>query len=183
MKNTLILAGALALASFSTSAAAGQGFLRAELGNSDTEVSFGGASDSDSDTSAVLGGGYWFNPNFAVEGHVGSLYNTDLGNGQELDLVTMGVGMVGKKNFGPDNTGFFIGGRAGIARLTAQVREDTFDVVDDESSTKPYYGVNAGYDFNQNWGLSLNYDRRQGDFNGGVDVDVDTFSIGGEWRF
>lgn len=183
MKNTLILAGALALVSFSASAAAGQGFLRAELGNSDTEVSYAGASDSDSDTSAVLGGGYWFNPNFAVEGHIGSLYNTDLGNGQELDLVTMGAGIVGKKNFGPDNTGFFIGGRAGIARLTAQVREDTFDVVDDESSTKPYYGVNVGYDFNQNWGLSLNYDRRQGDFNGGVDVDVDTISIGGEWRF
>ena len=55
-------------------------------------------------------------------------------------------------------------------------------MVDDESSTKPYYGVNVGYDFNRRWGLSLNYDRRQGDFSG-VDVDVDTISLGGEFRF
>ncbi|MBZ4346515.1 hypothetical protein LAN15_25625, partial [Mycobacterium tuberculosis] len=75
---------------------------------------------------------------------------------QELDLVSIGAGLVVKKNFGADNTGFFIGARAGIARLTAQVREDTFDVVDDESSTKPYYGVNVGYDFNRRWGLGLN---------------------------
>lgn len=182
MKQILILAGAIALASFSSSALAGQGFVRAELGSSDIELSYAGASGSDSDTSAVFGGGYWFNPNFAVEGHAGSLYNTDLGYDQELDLVTFGAGVVGKKSFGPNNTGFFIGGRAGIARLTLQVREDTFDVVDDESSTKPYYGVNVGYDFNQNWGLSLNYDRRQGDFDG-VDLDADTISLGGEWRF
>ena len=184
MKKTLILSCALALASLSTSAmaAGGQGFLRAELGQSDTEVSFDGFSDSDKDTSAVFAGGYWFNANFAVEGHVGSLYNTSLGNDQELDLVTLGVGVVGKKNFGANNSGFFISGRAGVARITAQVREDDFDVVDDESSTKPFYGVGIGYDFNESWGLGLNYDRRSADFDG-VDVDVDTISVGGEWRF
>lgn len=182
MNKILILAGALALAAFSSSAIAGQAFVRAELGSSDTEISFSGFSESETDTSAVLGAGYWFTPNFAVEGHIGSLYNTSLGYDQELDLVTMGVGVAVKKNFGDRNTGFFIGARAGIARLTAQVREDTFDVVDDESSTKPYFGVNAGYDFNPRWGLSLNYDRRSADFSG-IDVDVDTVSIGGEWRF
>lgn len=182
MKKILILAGTLALASFSTSALAGQGFVRAELGISDTKVSYGGYRDSEDDVSGVVGGGYWFTPNFAVEGHIGSLYNKYLGHDQELDLVTMGLGVAAKKHFGVNNTGFFVGGRAGIARLTAQVREDTFDVIDDESSTKPYYGVNVGYDFNRRWGMSLNYDRRQGSFNG-VDVDVDTFSVGGEWRF
>lgn len=183
MNKTLILAGtSLALALFSSTAVAGQGFLRAEIGNSETELDYAGVRADDSDTSAIFGGGYWFNPNFAIEGHVGTLYNSDLGDDQEADLVTLGIGVAGRTHFGPDNTGFFIGGRAGVARLTAQVREDTFDVVDDISSTKPYYGVSVGYDFNQNWGLSLNYDRRQGDFDG-VDVDVDTVSIGGEWRF
>lgn len=183
MNKTLILAGTtLAVALFSGSALAGQGFLRAEIGNSETEIDYAGVRDDDSDVSAVFGGGYWFTPNFAVEGHIGSLYNSDLGNDQELDLVTMGVGVAGRTHFGQDDLGFFIGGRAGVARLTAQVREDTFDVVDDVSSTKPYYGVNVGYDFNPNWGISLNYDRRQGEFEG-VDVDVDTISIGGEWRF
>jgi hypothetical protein len=182
MKKYVTLAAALALATLSTDALAGQAFVRAELGSSDTEVRVDGYRASESDTSAMVGGGYWFTPNIGVEGHVGSLYNKDLGYDEELDLVSIGVGLVAKKNFGADNTGFFIGARAGIARMTAQVREDTFDVIDDESSTKPYYGVNAGYDFNRRWGLSVNYDRRQADFNG-VDVDVDTISLGGEFRF
>lgn len=182
MKKTLILSCALALASLSTSAMAGQGYVRGEIGNSDTEVSVAGFSESEDDTSAVFAGGYWFNPNFAIEGHAGSLYNKDLGGDQEADLVTFGVGVVGKKNFGANNTGFFISGRAGVARITAQIREDEFDVVDDESSTKPFYGVGIGYDFNESWGLGLNFDRRKADFDG-VDVEVDTISVGGEWRF
>ncbi len=182
MKKYVTLAAAVALATLSTDAFAGHAFVRAELGSSDTEVRVDGFCASESDTSGVIGGGYWFTPNIGVEGHVGSLYNKDLGWDEELDLVTIGVGLVAKKNFGADDTGFFIGARAGIARMTAQVREDTFDVIDDESSTKPYYGVNLGYDFNRRWGLSLNYDRRQADFNG-VDVDVDTIAVGGEFRF
>jgi hypothetical protein len=182
MKKYVTLAAAIALATLSTDAMAGHAFVRGELGSSDTEVRVDGYRASESDTAAVLGGGYWFTPNIGVEGHVGSLYNKDLGYDEQLDLVSIGVGLVAKKNFGADNTGFFVGARAGIARMTAQVREDDFDVIDDESSTKPYYGVNLGYDFNRRWGLSLNYDRRQADFNG-VDVDVDTFSLGGEFRF
>ncbi len=182
MNKTLILAGALALASFSSAAMAGQAFVRAEVGNSDTEMSFGRYSASETDTSLVIGGGYWFTPNFAVEGHVGSLYNEYLGYDEEFDLVTVGAGVVGKKHFGNGATGFYVGGRVGIARMTAQVREDTFDVVEDETSVKPYYGVFGGYDFNRNWGLSLNYDRRKANFDG-IDVKVDTFSVGGEYRF
>ena len=185
MKKTLILSAALALAGLSTSAIAaeGHGFLRGEIGSSDVDVDFAGVgSTSDDDSAALFSGGYWFNPNIAVEGRVGSLYNKDLGDDQEADLVILGAGVVGKTNFGPDNTGFFITGRAGIARMTAQVREDTFDVVDDESSTKMYYGVGIGYDFSNRWGLGLNYDRYQGDFSG-ADVDVDTLTVSGEWRF
>lgn len=184
MKKTLILSCALALAGLSTSAVAaeGQGFIRGEIGQSDLDADFAGGSASDNDTAALFSGGYWFNPNFAVEGRVGSLYNTDLGNDQEADLVVLGAGVVGKKNFGANSTGFFITGRAGIARMTAQVREDTFDVVDDESSTKAYYGVGVGYDFSNRWGLGLNYDRYQGDFSG-VDLDVDAITVSGEWRF
>jgi hypothetical protein len=184
MKKTLILSCALALAGLSTSAmaAGGQGFLRAEIGNSDIDVEVDGLGDGSlSSTSAGFGGGYWFNANVGVEGNYTLLYN-DEEDGVDYDLLTLGVGIVAKKNFGANNTGFFIGGRAGVARMTAQVREDEFDVTDDESSTKPYFGVNVGYDFNENWGLSLNYDRRQGSFEG-VDIDADTISLGGEWRF
>lgn len=186
MKNHLLVA-ALALGAYSSTAMAGQGFLRAEIGNSDVEISYddyyyGNVKESDSSASLLLNGGYWFTPNFAIEGHAGSLYNADLGWDQELDLISIGVGIAAKKHLTGQDTGLFIGARAGIARLTAQVREDTFDVVDDASSTKPYYGVNIGYDFNNRWGLSLNYDRRKADFSD-VDTTSDTITVGGEWRF
>lgn len=110
------------------------------------------------------------------------LANEEVEPNVEVDLVSLGVGLVVKKNFGANDRGVFVGGRAGVSRVTLQVREDDFDVVDDESSTKPYLGVSVGYDFNEYWGLGLNYDRRQAEFEG-VDVDVDTVSVGGEWRF
>lgn len=187
MKNTLMLACTLALATLSGTAfaqdAAG-GFIRGEIGRSDIELDVDGlGSGSEEDTSAVFGGGYWFNEYVAVEGHIGSLYNTEISDDLDLDLITLGVGVALKKSFGGAHTGFFVGGRAGMARLTLQVREDDFDVVDDESSIKPYFGVSAGYDFSERFGISLNWDRRQADFDGGVDVDVDTIAVGGEFRF
>jgi len=181
MKKTLILSCALALAGMSSAAFAGQGYIRGEIGRSNIDVTAPGFSESGDDTSAVFGGGYWFNPNFAIEGHLGTLSNTALDDGTDADLVTLGAGIAAKKNFGPDNSGFFIGGRAGIARMTAQIR-DGLNVEEDESSVKPYFGVNAGYDFNPNFGLSLNFDRRTGEFNG-VDFDVDSLMLGGEYRF
>ena len=186
MKNILTLAVSLAIASLSGTAlaqdAAG-GYIRGEIGRSDIDLEIGGVdAGSEDDTSAVFSGGYWFNEFVAVEGHVGSLYNTELEDDIDLDLVSMGVGVAIKKSFGGPHTGFFVGGRAGVARLTAQVREDEFDVIDDESDIKPYFGVSAGYDFSPRFGLSLNWDRRQADIEG-VDLDVDTIAVGGEYRF
>jgi len=180
MKKTLILSCALALAGLSNVAMAadgGQGFVRAELGRSEVDV-FG---ENDNDTAYSIRGGYFFNANIGVEGFYSSLYDQNVGT-FDTTLTAFGAGVVGKKNFGADGNGFFIGARAGVSRLTAQVREDEFEVLDDESSTKPFVGLNVGYDFNESWGLSLNYDVRRADFDG-ADVDVDTLSLGGEWRF
>ena len=186
MKNILTLAVSLAIASLSDTAlaqdAAG-GYIRGEIGRSDIDLEIGGVdAGSEDDTSAVFSGGYWFNEFVAVEGHVGSLYNTELEDDIDLDLVSMGVGVAVKKSFGGPHTGFFVGGRAGVARITAQLREDDWDVVDDEHSHKPYVGASVGYDFNERFGLSLNWDRRQADFEG-IDLDIDTLAIGGELRF
>lgn len=186
MKNRLLtLACGLALAAIAPAALAvdgGAGFLRAEVGQSDIDLSYEGLSASEDDTSAVLSGGYWFNRNFAIEGHVGTLYTEYLGYDTDLDLVSFGVGVAAKHNFGDDGLGFFIGGRAGMARVTAQLREDDWDVIDDEHSTKPYFGASVGYDFNRRFGLSLHWDRRQADFEG-IDLDIDTIAVGGEFRF
>lgn len=184
MNKMLILATALAAcASAPAFATDGRGgYIRAEIGQSDIDLDYAGASASEDDTSFVFSGGYWFNRSFALEGHVGTLYTEYLGDDLDLDLVSFGVGVAAKHSFGSDGTGFFIGGRAGIARITAQLREDDWDVIDDEHSTKPYFGASVGYDFNPRFGLSLNWDRRQADFDG-VDLDIDTLGIGGELRF
>lgn len=182
MKKPLILSAALLLAALAPTAFAADGsagYIRAEVGQSDIDVD---CVCSEEDTSAMFGAGYWFNRNFAIEGHVGTLYTEDLGNDVDVDLVSLGAGVAVKKNFGPAHTGFFIGGRVGIARLTLQVREDTFDVVDDEHDTKPYFGASVGYDFNPRFGLSLHWDRRQAE-SGDFEADIDTIALGGEFRF
>lgn len=186
MKNAVSLACALVLAVlsapvFAAQAQGHQGFVRTELGNTDVEVSVAGASASEDDTTVGFGGGYWFNANFGVEGNYHLLYNQEIEDDLEFDVYSLAAGVVAKKNFGADGNGFYIGGRAGIARVVAQVRDD-FDVEDDESSTKPYYGVNLGYDFNRHFGLGLNYTRYQADFNG-FEVDADVLALSGEYRF
>jgi hypothetical protein len=181
MKKIMTMTCALALASACSAALAHEGsagFIRGEVGRSDVSTDIG---DDDS-TSAIFSGGYWFNSNFALEAHLGTLYTDELDADTDFDLVSFGVGIAAKKSFGPNDNGFFIAGRAGVARMTAQVRVDTFDVEEDTHSTKPYFGASVGYDFNRRFGLSLNYDRRQGDFDG-IDVDVDTVTLGGEFRF
>jgi hypothetical protein len=100
-----------------------------------------------------------------------NLYNED-----DVDLTGFGAGIVGKKNFGAENEGFFIDGRIGVARLTADV------VGDEATSTKPYFGVGVGYDFSDKVGAGIRYTRYTGDFEG-ADVDADTLTAALEIRF
>jgi hypothetical protein len=173
MKKILILSCALALAGLSTSAmaAGGQGFARVEVGNTDVDVDVSGlGSGSDSDTSYSLRGGYYFTDNFAVEGSYNNLYDQDGG-----ELSSFGVGVVGKKNFGANNSGFFIDGRLGFERVKG-------DLDGSDTSNEAYYGVGAGYDFSEQLGLSLNYTFHKADLEG-LSVDADTVSVAGEFRF
>lgn len=186
MKKNLILVAGLVLAGLSAPAFAGDGFVRVEAGRSDVDVTitdFG--SGSDKDTTWGVRGGYWFNPNFAVEGFYSQLYSTSFNDGFDtyhFKLHGVGIGVAAKKNFGEGHQGFFIGGRAGIARgvVTAEIDGSVEDA--EASSAKPYFGVGAGYDFNERFGLSLNYDRLKGDGEG-IDVTVKTLTLGLEARF
>lgn len=186
MKQLALVAG-LALAGLSTPALAdGSGFIRGEVGRSDIDISvddFGSASDKD--TTWGVRGGYWFNPNIAVEGFYSQLYSTTFDDGFDsyhAKLHAVGVGLVGKKNFGGNHQGFFISGRAGIARgvITLEIDGSVEDA--EASSAKPYFGVGAGYDFSERFGLSVNYDRLTGDGDG-VDVTARTLTLGLEARF
>lgn len=184
MKKTLVLCCALALASLSNVALAaegGAGFIRAEVGTSDVEMDVDGlGSGSDDDSAYSVRGGYFFNANFGVEAFYSNLYDKSE-DGASLELTGYGIGVVAKKNFGANNSGFFINGRAGIAHLKGEAGLAGFGS-DSDTSNKAYVGVGAGYDFSESFGVSLNYDFHQADFDG-LSVDADTLTVGGEFRF
>ncbi|GAB3101101.1 porin family protein [Lysobacter terrae] len=179
MKKTLILSCALALASLSANALAAEGahgFVRAEVGNSNIEID---NTDGD-DTAYAVRGGYFFNANVGVEGFY-SNFGEDEDEGVSGKITGYGVGVVAKKNFGPDNTGVYIDGRAGVVRAKTEVSVTGLGSADD-TSTKPYFGVGVGYDFSDAFGLSLNYGYVSADAFG-EDVNVQTLTVGGEFRF
>ena len=178
------VAGAVALVCLtlsSTAAAteAGQWYGRLEIGHSDVEVEVDDLSADDTDTAYGLRVGHYFTPQFAVEGFYSILGDRSI-EGVSYDLDAAGLGVVGKKNFGADNTGFFIAGRAGVQSVNTKLSAAGVSLRD--RSTKPYFGVGAGYDFDHNNGLSLNYDYNKGDlFN--ADVTAQSLTLGYEYRF
>ena len=185
MNKFVVLVGALALAGLSTSAMASGGFVRVEAGRSHNSVDVDEIGrGSDNDTGYSVRGGYYFNDNIAVEGFYSKFYDETLDAGElgdaNLQLSAIGLGVVGKKNFGTDGTGFFIMGRTGIAR--GKVKVAVAGERGSDTSTKPYFGVGAGYDFSRNVGLSLNYDHHKG-AGEGVDITAKTLTLGFEYRF
>jgi opacity protein-like surface antigen len=180
MKKIFVLATAIALTGLSTSAMAAGGFIRGEVGRSHVSADVDGfGSDSDNDSSYSIRGGYYFNDNFAVEGFYSNLYDKSQ-DGVSGKLSAIGIGLVGKKNFGADNTGFFIDGRAGIARGKIELSFDGESGSD--TSTKPYFGVGAGYDFSKNLGVSLNWDYLKGSGDG-LSITAKPVTLGVEYRF
>ena len=179
-----LLASALVLATASGSALAG-GFVRVEAGRSHGNIDVSGlGSESDNDSTYSVRGGYWFNPNFAVEGFYTDAFDKSYSDGIDtanLKATAIGLGVVGKKNFGADGNGFFIDGRAGVARgkLEASV---TGLGSESDTSIDPYFGVGAGYDFSQSLGLGLSYDYLKSSGQD-VDVTVKTLTLGVEFRF
>lgn len=186
MKKHFVLAIGLALAGLSAPAMAeGQGFVRFEAGSSDVEFEFDGFRGSDEDTAYGVRGGYWFNPNVAIEGFYTRYYSQRYDDGFEsasLKLHAVGVGVVGKKNFGGDQQGFYISGRGGFARGVATVDVDGSVEEADAGDVKPYVGVGVGYDFSPGFGLGLNYDQVKGG-DEGLDVTARTLTLGLELRF
>jgi hypothetical protein len=183
MKKAAPLACALALAALSTTAFAadaqgGQGFIRGEVGRADLKIDNVG---SDKDTSYGIGGGYWFNANWGVEGAYNNLFDGKYDEGVSVKLHNFAVGGMAKKNFGADGNGFYIGGRAGYSFSSAKVRasNDGYSYSDDTSSTGLYYGVNLGYDISRNFGLGLNYTH----YKAFSDADVNNLALSAEYRF
>lgn len=184
MKKVLSLALALAFAGVSTGAMAVEGgtpFIGGEFGYSSVDVEFDGlGSDSDDDRTMAVRGGYYFTPNFAIEGFYTNLYDYSE-TGYSAELKGWGLGLVARKNFGADGNGFYIAGKAGVFRADGDASEAGIGSISG-SSTKPYFGVGLGYDFNDNVGLGLNYTVYNADFDD-LSVDSRTLTASVELRF
>ncbi len=196
----LLTCGLMTFAGIAPSShAAGAVFARVETGNADTKFDSDRIDSSEDDHAFAIRGGYYFTPHIAVEGFYGQFYDAQIGGpvnfvvlSTEAQLRAYGAGVVGKMRFGEDR-GFFIQGRAGLASVAADVAI-TFNPCANligcpqtqnqkERSTEPYYGVGAGYDFNEHVGLSLHYDVLKADFDNGLGTDSRTVSLGLEYRF
>ena len=186
MKKIATLAAMLAATGFTTSANAydSGGFVRAEVGNTTFETDTALGSDESDDTSFALRGGYYFSPFFGVEGFYSRYADTDE-DGVEATMHGFGAGVMGKYNFGPDYDGFYVSGRAGIARITSDVSVSGLGS-SDASDTTPYFGVGVGYDFSYNMGVGVHYDIASPSYEvagDDLELDLETASISFEYRF
>jgi hypothetical protein len=101
----------------------------------------------DTDTACGLRAGHYFQARFAVEGFCSILGDGSL-EGGSCDMDAPDLGVVGKKNSGAGNTGFFIAGRAGVQSVDTKLNAGGYRVR--ERSTKPCVGV--GYEFDHHNG-------------------------------
>jgi OmpA-OmpF porin, OOP family len=176
--NKTVLALVLASAALPTLAAeGGAGFIRAEAGRTDLEV----AGAKGDDTGYNLRGGYFFTPNFGVEGFY-ARYGSDSDGDVRVKADGFGAGVIGKTNFGEAAySGFFVSGRAGVARSKLDVRVSGVGSASD-TDTNFYAGIGVGYDFSRNFGLSLNYDYQKPKVFD-TRFKVETTTLGVEYRF
>jgi OOP family OmpA-OmpF porin len=175
----------------STGAADDGWYGRAQLGSAKVNERSLGLKDSAGSGSVAIG--YRFNPYWSAEvglvklGEVRSRATVG-GSPANLRLEALGftLGGAGKLPLGENGTGWFLGGRAGMAWLEGEGRvlsNDRSSVVDlkKERKARAYVGAGVGYDFSRDFGVSLNVDRyRVGDRR---TADATFVSLGAEFRF
>jgi len=197
MRSLILVA---ALAAISSPAFAGNAFVRGEIGSTRAELSSGSESASDNDTAFAVRGGY-MGKYVGVEGFYGQYYNNSF-DGVDAKADGFGVALVGKYRFG-ENSGFFIDGRIGLARTKLHASVDSAPIVEtptgvtkavsntgglsgDYTHTQPYAGLGVGYDFNEHYGVTLNYTHQNKIKPAPVSspaVSLNTLALGFEYRF
>lgn len=180
---TLALAGALALP---TLALADTGlYLDGAVG----QASVDDQGIDDNDTAFRVGAGWRFLENFGAEiGYqdLGEFSEEAAIGGATASVETDGfyAGVAGRIPLRQSEAGFYLSARAGVYFWDAsgRVRQGTLSVRLDDSDNDFYVGIGGGYDFNEQFGLGLSYDRYQfGD--GDDDFAVGVLALNGEVRF
>lgn len=144
----------------------------------------------DGDTAFSGAFGYRFTPYLGAElGYVnlGKQQDRVAGGLASVESKGLTIGLSGKYHFDGGDTGWFIDGRAGAMRGRFEGRRlistPTPGLVAfrEKSTWNPYYGLGAGYDFNNSVGLGLSYTRFEvGDR---VSADADMAALNFEYRF
>lgn len=141
----------------------------------------------DNDTSFRIGAGWRFIDNFGAELGYLDLGEVGEGNGNlAASIETDGfyAGVAGKIPLYEGATGFYLGARAGLYfwDATGRVRSGNTTLRVDDSDNDFYVGISGGYDFNEQFGLGLSYDRyKVGDNN--TDLSYAAWGLTGEVRF
>ena len=171
MMKSVILASALATASISTNA--GNFYVLGDMGQSKLEISFEGASASQSNTLYDLGIAYGLNEIFAIE-----LAYRDLGgmDGPDpvhysVDVTSLQLSAIGML---PVGDSVYLYGRLGMARLNADTTYEHYSVLLDNGSgngpgigfgndssstskTKALIGFGMGYKVNEAFNVRTEY--------------------------
>lgn len=171
---TLLLASLVTLATATlsgTATAADEKFyLRGNIGSTDLDAE---PFYDNSDTAYGLNFGWRFLPWLAVEAGYNRLGRFDYHCSSEvclpvvvpgLEIDNVELGLAGRVPFG--DSGFFGQGRLGMHR---------WDAGYGGHETDPYYGVGVGYQFNERFNLSLNFDRYEAHH-----LDADRIGLGFE---
>jgi len=143
----------------------------------------------DNDSAYRIGAGWRFLENFGAElGYVdlGTMSEEVAVGGATASVSADGLtaGIAGKIPLHDASNGFYLSARGGMMwwDATGRARVGATTVVLDEDSNDFYVGVGGGYDFNEQFGVGVAFDRYKiGDQV--ADMDYDVLSLTGEVRF
>ena len=195
MKNTLF-AIALATASLATLPAVshaadgnnGGFFVNGNVGRSSLDK--GLYDDNDTAYGVNLGYRWALSPGFALGVEGGYAKLGDFGAKSRYNGLGLGsasvkgwtAGVNSRFNIAPQ---WYLSGRVGLFRADTNgyySKDGATAYYVDDTSTKWYAGVGAGYDFSNNLSLGVNYDYYKTSKNG-LNLDPNVFSVSAEYRF
>lgn len=188
MKKSIIALAVVSTIGLAASAQA-QGFVGIGGGITNLSVDCTGAATCDKTGNGFrLNGGWMFSPNLGAEiayydfGKAkasGPVFGVNVGG--DWKTTAFGAGLVYGGPLAPNWTGAV---RLGIANVKAKITATAQGVSasDSESKTKPYYGIEAGYEFSKSTAINLFADFSTSEF-GGEKGNVRLIGVGLKFSF
>lgn len=179
-KKILPAALLVALLPFGAHAAENGFYIGGQVGNASIDEDF----LDDDDTSFGGYAGWQFNPYFALEGSYTNFGSLDgrITNGTDVVLFDTDPQSFALKAVGmlPIGEQFSLYANAGFHSwdLDQGSGDGIDDVVGDDSSTDPTYGIGGKFDFTNNWAVRAQLQRYEFD-----DADLDELSLGVQYTF